>query len=585
MASARCGVLAGRTRTASALGWLALLVVISTTTGGCEGAVGEVPRLDPKPAFEGDSDGDADPGAAGSGPADEAMRAENPSLFESALSYFPGAAERAAPKRLVRLTRQQLDLTTAALLPAHYQDSTFAALPRDPLQTNYEYADNLSFHAANFTPYTGWVRSIAQRVATNPRSVIDCVSPDDTACLMRESERFVRRAFRDVVSSALLARFSGFFVNSVKEAGLSAATAELVDLTLTSPHYVFRDEVQTSDGSLSPAQQLESLSYTLADAPPEALGLSASGAALRTREGRERIVRTLLERPEARKKLGRFFISWLEVKDPDEFTIASELFPLFTPTLAAAMVADTRAFLDRQLARAAPTLRDVTQATGAFVSSATAPLYEVRTPSAPSFVELDPVRRLGIFTQPALIASHSGPTTTRLVKRGVFFTRKVMCLPLGLPPAGLDTSLPETRGETERQRVESATAQPACKGCHASINPFGFMQENYDAIGRFRELDEGQRIDASIRVEFLDEGPLATSSPVEALRALTSSLRFQQCFARQLFRFYMSRDELEGDDPLLRRMFFAFANRDQDLVAMLEILGGSALFSRRAEEP
>ena len=30
--------------------------------------------------------------------------------------------------------------------------SALASLPRDPLQTNYEYADNLAFSAANFTP-------------------------------------------------------------------------------------------------------------------------------------------------------------------------------------------------------------------------------------------------------------------------------------------------------------------------------------------------------------------------------------------------------------------------------------------------
>ena len=50
---------------------------------------------------------------------------------------------------------------------------------------------------------------------------------------------------------------------------------------------------------------------------------------------------------------------------------------------------------------------------------------------------------------------------------------------------------------------------------------------------------QGAPVDASISVDFLDEGPLATSSPVEALRAFTRSWRFQQCFARQLFRFYI----------------------------------------------
>jgi hypothetical protein len=112
------------------------------------------------------------------------------------------------------------------------------------------------------------------------------------------------------------------------------------------------------------------------------------------------------------------------------------------------------------------------------------------------------------------------------------------------------------------------------------------MQEQYDALGRFRTMDEGQPVDASISIDFLDEGRLVSKTGVEALRALTSSLRFQQCFARQLFRFYMGRDELAGDDPTLRQMFFGFANgAEQDIVAMLQVLASSSSFSQRSEKP
>ena len=204
-------------------------------------------------------------------------------------------------------------------------------------------------------------------------------------------------------------------------------------------------------------------------------------------------------------------------------------------------------------------------------------------PSTPTLLDLDPTKRLGIFTQPAVIASHSGPTTTRLVKRGVYFVRKVMCVALGNPPQGLDTTIPTSAGDTERERVETVTAQTTCAGCHAYINPFGFMQENYDAIGRWRTTDNGHPIDASISVDFLDEGPLATDSPVEALRAFTHSMRFQQCFARQLFRFYTGRDEVKGDDPVLRKMLVDFTDGGQDIVAMLRALASSQTFSRRAE--
>jgi len=360
-------------------------------------------------------------------------------------------------------------------------------------------------------------------------------------------------------------------------------------VTLTSPNYVYRDEVLTNgSGVLLPAQRLQHMSYTLADAPPETLGLSsaAPAASLATADDVARTVDLLLGTPEARAKLMRFFISWLEIKEPDEFTIAPTVFPEFTPALAAAMVDEVKTFLNAQLSQGAPTLKDVTQSTQSFVSDAMASIYGISPPGGTKLTALDPKQRLGIFTLPGVITSHSGPDTTRLVKRGVFFTRKVMCMPLGQPPAGVNTAIPSTATGTERQKVESVTKTGACPACHTVINPFGFMQENFDPLGRWRTLDNGFPIDPSVSVDFLDEGPFTAATPVEALKGFTGSLRFKQCFVRQMFRFYTGRDEGPADDPVLRQMFFGFANNDeQAVVQLLRVLGNSSSFSQRSETP
>ena len=512
----------------------------------------------------------------------------NPTLSEIATRYFPGQTAVNAPKRLFRLTRTQLDLTTKTLLPAHFSATAVATLPRDPLQTNYEYADNLSFNAANFAPLTGFVAQIASAVKASPSGVINCAATSPQ-CLAEQSKKFVSKAFRGTATDAQLSRFADFFTASVTAVGLPAATADLVDVVLTSPNYLFRDEVLSDgNGVLRAAQQLQNISYTLADAPPEAIGLSSAAPAqyLQTPELTQKTIDQVLASSEARSKLLRFFMAWLEVKEPDEFAIASSVFPEFTPAVAAAVVSETRSFLERQLAKAAPKMQDLTESNQALVPGAAAFLYGKTAAQTGTLIELDANQRLGIFTQPAVLASHSGPTTSRLVKRGVFFVRKVMCMPLGSPPPDIDTTVPTSAGATERERVETVTAQPKCAGCHAFINPFGFMQENFDAIGRWRTTDEGAPIDPNVTVSFLDEGPVSTSSPVEALRTFTRSRRFQQCFARQLFRFYTGREEIAGDDPLLRQMFFDFANNDeQDILRMLHTLASSSTFSRRSELP
>ena len=571
-----------------------LLSLLMSQALACSGAIGTEdgsrgPSVIPPGGVAGPV---TDPAAAAAASAaDNSMRAQDPALFDMASRYFPGTTPHGGPARLSRLTREQLDRTTAALLPGVYMERALDVLPRDPLQTNYEYAANLSFNAANFAPFTGWVSMLAERVRTAPSGVIDCSAEGDApACLSREAQRFVRRAFRGVGDPAQMARFAAFFDTSVTEVGLAAATADLVDVTLTSPSYVFRQEVTTdARGMLLAAEQLQNVTYTLADSPPEALGLSHDDAMtlVGTPEALNATVARVMATPAARDKLVRFFLAWLEVKAPDEFTIATNVFPEWTPELAAAAVDETRRFLEDRLMAAAPRLADMTQSTESFVSRALQTIYGADRSADGVLSPLDPNERLGIFTQPAVLASHSGPTNSRLVKRGVFFTRKVMCLPLGAPPEGIDTTVPQTPGMTERQRIEGLTANQPCIGCHAFINPFGFMQESWDAIGRFRTTDEaGLPINAAVSVDFLDEGPLQTTTGVEGLRGFTTSARFEQCFARQMFRFYMGRDEEPGDDPTLRQMFFGFKQQNsQDIVAMLNVLSGSPSFTQRTGTP
>jgi hypothetical protein len=566
------------------------LVLLAGFAGAaCVGEIGALPSRD-----DGYGGAHGLPGygpATPSTPAEAAMQAANPTLFDQAAKYFPEKLSTAAPKRMSRLTRLQLDVTAKTLFPSLATTSVVSALPRDPLITNYEYAENLTFNAANFTPYTEWVRSIAANARANPAAILDCAAEQNSAaCLSDRARTLANRAFRGVAPPETLDRFATFFTQSVNEVGLADATADLLDVIMTSPNYVFREEMRTdAAGALLPAARLQQLTYVLADSPPEAVGFSYSApeSYLGTPDVLARTADQVLATPAGRDKMLRFFSSWLEVREADEFTIDAQAFPEFTPEVARAAVEETRAFLARQLGQATPKLRDVTEAVQAVVSDPTAFLYGLPPGSGPAPVNLDPSQRFGLFTLPAVIASHSGPTTTRLVKRGVFFTRKVMCLPLGQPPPDVNRTIPDATNATERQKIEAMTAgNSRCMGCHAFINPFGFMQENYDPIGRWRMTDQGLPIDATLSVDFLDEGPFTASTPVEALKGFTRSIRFKQCFTRQLFRFYMGRDEQPGDDPVLRQMFFEFADKDsQDLFQLLRTLAGSPAFSLRSEAP
>ncbi|MCA9580959.1 MAG: DUF1588 domain-containing protein, partial [Myxococcales bacterium] len=507
---------------------------------------------------------------------DEMLREQDPELFDIAKMFFPGQEAVPARARLSRLTRTQIDTTTETLLPMHVEGSIAATMPRDPLQTNYEYASVLTFNAANFTPLADWVTGVSSSVKSDPSSVIPC-GASDAACREREARTFILRALRGISEPEQLSRFQTFFNASVGEVGFPQAVADLVDVTINSPMYLFRDEVQVDGkGFLLPAQQLQHLTYTLADAPPEALGLDSldPGPFVSTDESFESTVEKMLASPEVRQKLMRFFVAWLEVKEAEDLVIGAEM-PEFTTEVATAVVDETRRFLEKQLAGATPVLKDITEVNRVFASDETGFLYGVSNPPTDTMVELSDSERSGIFTHPGFIVSHS-PTTRSLVKRGVFFTRKVMCLPLGSPPEDAPTSTPSGEGKTERQIVQEVTSPARCASCHAFINPFGFMLENFDGVGRWRSEHEGLPIDSSVDASFLAEGRVQENNGVDALKRFTQSMQFQQCFVRQLFRFYMGRNEEAGDDPLLRQLFFNFAlDKKQDILDVLRTLATS----------
>jgi hypothetical protein len=506
-------------------------------------------------------------------------------LYQAAQQYFPSEESEVPPARIFRLTRDQLDATVRSLLPGIAVPSVKDVMAKDPLQTNYEYADLLGLNAANIRALSGWISGIATSVKANPAAVINCAASNNSKpCLKDAARAFVVKAFRGDVSDERINRITGFYVAGVGSVGPSQATADLVEVVLNSPSFLFREEREVDRNyRLTTPQLLQALSYTIADVPPEQLGLSAQTQTPQSITDTA-TVNTILASKQSREKLLRFFNAWLEIKAPDEFTISQQVFPQFNAKLATAMRNETDQFLRAALSQPAPKLKDITQATQSFVSKDLEAIYATKAtdPAGTKLASLDPKQRFGIFSQPALLASHSGPTNTRPIKRGVFWVRKVMCMDLDPPPAGINTTLDKKAHTTERSRIEQATNQTACIGCHKMIDPLGFFQESYDALGQWRTTDNGFPIDTQVMVDFLDEGPTKVDNPVDALKTFTGSMMFKQCFVRQLFRYYMGRNEESSDDRLLRRMFIEFTkNDDQDILSMIRMLATSERIVRR----
>jgi hypothetical protein len=108
--------------------------------------------------------------------------------------------------------------------------------------------------------------------------------------------------------------------------------------------------------------------------------------------------------------------------------------------------------------------------------------------------------RGGVLSMAAVLTISSYPHRTSPVLRGKWVMEAILGTPPQPPPPDVP-ALPEDKkqaeGKTLRERLLIHRANPACANCHDRIDPLGFGLENYDAVGRWREKDADQPVDAT----------------------------------------------------------------------------------------
>ena len=110
--------------------------------------------------------------------------------------------------------------------------------------------------------------------------------------------------------------------------------------------------------------------------------------------------------------------------------------------------------------------------------------------------------RGGILTQGTVLAVTSNPDRTSPVKRGLYILDNI----LGSPPAPPPPNIPALedsgkkvggRTPTVRESMVLHRSQPSCAACHARMDPLGLALENFNALGRWRDKERTDPIDAS----------------------------------------------------------------------------------------
>ena len=334
--------------------------------------------------------------------------------------------------------------------------------------------------------------------------------PDDAESCAREIfGTLARRAYRRPVTDADLQPLLRIFEIGRAAGDFESGVARALEALLSMPAFLLRAEVDPVDapaGTIYPISDVElasRLAFFLWRSIPddELLDVAARGE-LRDPVVLARQTRRMLADRRAASWMNDFVGQWLQVRNLQTIVPDPLRFPGYDSTLRDALLTETELFFESQV-REDRSILDLLRADYTFLNARLAEHYGVPDVYGSHFRRFpvaDPARG-GLLGHGSVLTATSYADRTSVVLRGKWVLETLLGSPPPPPPANVP-ALPENDGRSKpaslRERMEQHRASPVCATCHATMDPLGFALENFDAIGRWREDDEGAPIDSTI---------------------------------------------------------------------------------------
>lgn len=349
------------------------------------------------------------------------------------------------------------------------------------------------------------------------------------------------------------------------EAGIEAA----LQFILTSPEFLFRFEPDPPSVAVGAAYQLSDLalasrlSFFLWSSPPddELIDLASRGK-LHEHAILEQQVKRMLADDRAGALVDNFAEQWLFLRNLKNSAPDPQIFPDFDDNLRQAMRQETKLFF-QSIVREDRSVLDLLNADYTFVNERLARHYGIPNVYGSQFrrVALTDDDRRGLLGQASILTVTSYPNRTSPVQRGKWILTNLLGIPPTPPPPNVPALKENGAGKklSLRERMELHRADAVCAGCHKVMDPIGFALENFDAVGQWRTMDDGAKIDPS--------GTLYNGAKVDGPVALRKMLLdhsdvFVGVMTEKLLTYALGRGVEYYDMPAVRKIVHAAAAND-----------------------
>ena len=419
---------------------------------------------------------------------------------------------------------------------------------------------------------------------TGPANEEDCAGKILSALL--------RRAYRRPVDNPSLEKAMKFYRQGHAEADFDAGIEMALSAVLVNPQFLFRVE-QDPPGIAAKAVYRVSdldlasrLSFFLWSSIPddELLDLAARDE-LHRPEVYEKQVRRLLADGRAHTLATNFAVQWLHLRNLESITPDLRLFPDFDDNLRKAFRQETELLFDSVM-REDRSVLDLVKADYTFLNERLARHYGMPHVYGDRFrrVALGADReRGGLLRQGGILTVTSYATRTSPVVRGKWILENFLGTPPPPPPASVPALTENTVSASLpiRERLAQHRTNSACASCHRLIDPVGFGLEQFDAVGRWRTMEEGKPVDAA--------GGLPDGSQFAGVSGLEQALLerpelFVRTLTEKLFTFALGRAPEDFDAPAIRKIVRDARANDYRFSSLIVGLTTSVPFQMRKSQ-
>jgi hypothetical protein len=491
------------------------------------------------------------------------------------------------PSPLRRLTRHEYDNTIQEL--AGDSSAPAREFPPEARALGFNnIADAQSVTTLLAEAYKTAAEGVAERATVDLNGLLGCAETE-SACIDSFIQRFGTRAYRRPLAAAEAQRLRAVFDWGQQNESAREGVEMVIEVLLQSPDFLYRPELGAEEAApgivrIASYEMATRLSYLLRGSMPDQLLLDEAAAdRLRTPEQIRAQAERLLAEPKARDTFKSFHQQWLDLERVAGLERDGSIYPGYTDAVPELLGKETEAFIDHVIWEDGGRLSTLLTAPYTFVNPALASFYGMPAPAGDAFskVQTDATRRIGLLTQASVLAVHAQPLQTSPVHRGKFVRESLLCQFLPPPPANLVITPPELDpGLTTRARFAQHSADLACAGCHEQMDPVGLGFEHFDAVGRWRDTENGLPIDATGKLVRTDvDGNF--DGAVELAQKLASSEQVADCMMKQWARFSYGRSETVEDACSLEKARVEFVAAEHDIKRLVVALTQTDAFLYR----